>query len=80
MEPSAAAAGAARKRARRAIGMLRAAAPLLAQAAEALEGDFDVVGELRVGAGDEDLEHALELVRLCRHRHGELELVVLARR
>lgn len=79
MEPSAAAAGAARKRAKRAIGMLRAAAPLLSQAADALEADFDVVGELRVGA-DDDLEHALELVRLCRHRHGELELVVLARR
>lgn len=79
MEARAAAAGAARKRAKRAIGMLRAAAPLLAQAAEALEGDFDVVAELRI---DEpaDVDRALELVRLARARHGELELVVLARR
>jgi hypothetical protein len=79
MEARAAAAGAARQRARRAIGMLRAAAPLLAQAAEALEGDFDVVAELRI-ADLEDVDRALELVRLARSRHGELELVVLARR
>lgn len=59
--------------------MLRAAAALLAQAGDALDGDFDVVGELRIEPDDE-LEQALELVRLCRHRHGELELVVLARR
>lgn len=79
MEAGAAAAGAARKRAKRAIGMLRAAAPLLVQAAEALEGDFDVVAELRI-ADAGDVDRALELIRLARSRHGDLELVVLARR
>lgn len=75
MEASAAAAAAARKRVKRAMGLLRAAAPLLAE----LGDELDVAGELHLEPGD-DLGRVLELLELLRARghRGPLDVVILA--
>jgi hypothetical protein len=75
MEARAAAAAAAHKRVRRAMGLLRAAAAALAPELE----DLDVVAELRLepGADLAPVIEALELARARGHR-GALDVVVLA--
>lgn len=75
MHAPAAAAAAAQKRVKRAMGLLRAAAPLL----EELAQDLDVVAEVHLRPDDppalllEALEHARRL-----HR-GDLDVVILGR-
>lgn len=76
MEARAAAAAAAHKRVRRAMGLLRAAAAALAPE---LEDGLDVVAELRLEPGA-DLDAVLEALELARARgyRGALDVVVLA--
>jgi hypothetical protein len=74
MEPSAAAAAAAHRRVKRAMGLLRAAAASLAADAR----DVDLVAELELRQGD-PVEPLLELLALARHRHGDVDVVILTR-
>jgi hypothetical protein len=74
MEGSAAAGASAHKRVKRAQGLLRAAAKLLAPLAD----DADLVGELELHA-DDDLEQLLELVALARRGRPSIDVVILAR-
>jgi hypothetical protein len=74
MDASAAAAAAAHRRVKRAMGLLRAAAASLA----AETRDVDLVAELELRAGD-PVAPLLELVALARHRHGDVDVVILTR-
>jgi hypothetical protein len=74
MNAQAAAAAAAHRRVKRAMGLLRAAATALAPEAS----ELDVAGEIHLEPG-EDPERVLELLRLIRHRHhGPIDVVILA--
>lgn len=70
----AAAAAAAHRRVKRAMGLLRAAATALAPHA----GELDLVGEVHLEQGQSDLTTLLELLELARGRHGALDVVILA--
>lgn len=74
MTPHAAAAAAAHKRVKRAMGLLRAAAASLAP----LAGELDLVGEVHLEQGQAELDELLELLELARRRHGALDVVILA--
>lgn len=74
MKGGPAAAAAAHKRVKRALGLLRGAAALLAPDA----GELDLVAEVRVADSGDDLQALLELVRLAVHRHGPLDVVVFS--
>lgn len=75
MEPRAAAAAAAHRRVKRAMGLLRAAAAALAPDVD----ELDLVAELHLDAGA-DLSPVLEALELARARghRGALDVVVLA--
>lgn len=69
-----AAAAAAHKRVKRAMGLLRGAAAALAPLAD----ELDLVGEVHLAQGQTDLEELLALLRVARERHGALDVVILA--
>lgn len=56
------------------MGLLRAAAPLLAETA----AELDVVGEVHLEQGQTDLAELQKLLALARTRHGALDVVILA--
>jgi hypothetical protein len=80
MDGRAAGAAAARKRVKRAMGLLRAAAPLLAEAAE----EVDVAGELHLDPDElapaREVELVAELLTIirARNRRGRLDVVILS--
>lgn len=65
-------AAAAHRRVKRALGLLRQASQALAPEL----ADVRLVGELTVET-DADAQELLELVRLGRHRHGRLEVLIV---
>lgn len=73
IDPQAARATIARRQAKRALGTLRRAAAELAAASS----ELDVVGDIHLDQGDE-LAPLLEAVRLARHRHAAIDVVIVA--
>lgn len=71
---SAAAAAAAHRRVKRAMGLLRGAAQALAPLAD----ELDLVGEVHLQQGQTDLTELQDVLRVARHRHGALDVVILA--
>ena len=74
MDAHAAAAGQAHRRAKRAMGLLRAAARLLAP----LQEDLDLIAEVHLEQGQEDLTELTAALDVARHRHGPLDVVIFA--
>lgn len=73
---TAAAAATARKRVKRAQGLIRAAAALLAEATRL--DDADLVAEVHLEPGQTDLAELVEVLDVARSRGGALDVVVLA--
>jgi hypothetical protein len=71
---STAAAAAAHKRIKRALGLLRGAAAALAPLAD----ELDLVGEVHLEQGQTNLDELLAVLRVARERHGALDVIVLA--
>lgn len=73
---TAAATAAAHRRLKRAMGLLRTAAAALAPLVDEL--DLDLVGEVHIEQGQDSIDELLQLLELARHRHGDLDVVILA--